>query len=173
MRKVDAFLSRKAQEMWPTAIVWKEEASSATLRLDGSGNSHAQVFILQRAGNADVILGQQFPQAKAQLEALIQVEYAKKSVKEPGRHEILSRRAQEMWPTAIVYEEQASSETLRLDGSGNSQQVFILQRQGHGDIIIGHQLGEAKAGLEALLASERSRRGSSKDSGEEAHHPAI
>lgn len=165
MRKVDAFLSRRAQEMWPTAIVWKEEASPETLRLDGNGNSQGQVFILQREGNLDIILGQYFQRAKAQLETLIEREHLKK-VKEPGRDEILSRRAQEMWPTAVVYKEEASSETLRLDGTGNSQQVFILHREGHGDIIIGHQLGEAKAGLEALLASERSRRTSPRDGSE-------
>ena len=159
MRKIDAFLSRKAQEMWPTAVVWKEEVSSANLQLDGGANSHGQVFILQIEGNSDVILGQQFQQAKAKLEALLKRESAKKA-------DVLSRRAQEMWPTAVVYTEEASSETLRLDGSGNSQQVFILQREGHGDIILGHQLGEAKAGLEVLLASERSKRGSdSKDGG--------
>lgn len=158
MKKVDAFLSRKAQEMWPTAIVWKEEASSSNLRLDGNTKSHGQVFILQREGNPDIILGQQFQQAKAQLEALLKLESVK-------RAEVLSRRAQEMWPTAIVYSEEASSETLRLDSSGNSQQVFILQRERHGDIILGHQFGEAKAGLEALLASERSKRNSAQGEG--------
>lgn len=72
----------------------------------------------------------------------------------------LSRKAQAEWPTAIVWKEEASSATLRLNGDGNSGHQFILERQGHQDIILGHNFGEAKAGLDALLASERSKRSS-------------
>jgi hypothetical protein len=166
MRKIDAYLSRKAQMVWPTAIIWKEETLSTALRPDV--NSHGQVFILQREGTADVILGKQFRQVKDNLEELLERECSKRAGPESNRDEFLTLRAQEMWPTAVVYKEEPSSATLRLDGSGNSQHVFILQREGHGDIILGHKPGEAKAGLDALLASERSRRnGSAREGGEE------
>jgi len=159
MRKIDAFLSRKAQEAWPTAVVWKEEASSSTLRLDGSGSNSGQVFILQRESYQDFILGRRFQDAKAELEVLVEREMAKRATDGADRDLFLTRKAQDLWPTAVVYKENASSETLRLDGSGNNGGlVFILQREGFGDIILGHQPGEAKAGLEALLASERSKR---------------
>jgi hypothetical protein len=83
MRKIDAYLSRKAQAQWPTAVVWKEEASSATLRLNGNGKEGGQVFILEREGYDSIILGHDFGEAKAGLEALVASERSRKAGKEP------------------------------------------------------------------------------------------
>lgn len=78
MRKIDAFLSRKAQEDWPTAIVWKEEASSAMLRLNGNGKGDGNVYILEREDHDDIILGHNFGEARAGLEAYLASARSKK-----------------------------------------------------------------------------------------------
>lgn len=70
MKKVDGYLSRKAQAGWATAIVWKEEA-------EGNGVDR---FILERHGIQDVLLGNVFREAKAGLEALLASEHSKKSI---------------------------------------------------------------------------------------------
>jgi hypothetical protein len=61
----------------------------------------------------------------------------------------LSRKAQAAWPTAIIWKEQAE---------GNGVDRYILERQGEVDVLLGNVFGEAKAGLDALLASARSRK---------------
>lgn len=79
MRKVDGFLSRQAQEEWPTAIVWKEEAASPG-NGNGNGNGHGDRFILERHGVEDVLLGSQFKEARAGLAALLSSERSKKTI---------------------------------------------------------------------------------------------
>jgi hypothetical protein len=76
MRKVDGFLSRQAQEAWPTALVWKEGAVSP-----GNGNiSQEECFILERHGVENVLLGNQFREARAGLDALLASERSKKII---------------------------------------------------------------------------------------------
>jgi hypothetical protein len=83
MRKIDAYLSRKAQAEWPTALVWKEEPSSATIPVNGNGNGDAgERFILERDGHDAIILGHQFKEARAGLETLLASARAKKAVKD-------------------------------------------------------------------------------------------
>jgi hypothetical protein len=84
MRKIDAYLSRKAQAEWPTALVWKEEPSSATIPVNGTGNGDAssgERFILEREGFEDIILGHPFREARAGLETLLASARAKKTGK--------------------------------------------------------------------------------------------
>lgn len=84
MRKIDAYLSRKAQAEWPTAIVWKEEPS-AVINMDnignGNGNGSCERFILERDGYEDIILGNQFKEARAGLDALLASARSKKQQK--------------------------------------------------------------------------------------------
>lgn len=74
MRKVDAYLSRKAQAVWPTAIVWKDEPN-------GNGDVVKWLFILEREGFEDILLGNQFPEARSGLEALLASERSKRANK--------------------------------------------------------------------------------------------
>lgn len=85
MRKVDGFLSRQAQEEWPTAIVWKEEPpvpANSVL----NGNGHEGRFILERQGMEDVLLGNQFKEARAGLSALLSSERSKKIERKEHTH---------------------------------------------------------------------------------------
>lgn len=70
MKKVDGFLSRQAQEVWPTAIVWKEEA-------EGNGIDR---FLLERHGMETILLGNIFKEARAGLLALMASEQSKKFI---------------------------------------------------------------------------------------------
>ena len=80
MRKIDAYLSRKAQAEWPTAIVWKEEPSSPAVPINGNGS--CERFILERDGYDAIILGHQFKEARAGLESLLASSRAKRAVKD-------------------------------------------------------------------------------------------
>lgn len=83
MRKIDAYLSRKAQAEWPTALVWKEEPSSVTVPLNGNGDAGScERFILERDGHEAIILGHQFKEARAGLETLLASARAKRAVKD-------------------------------------------------------------------------------------------
>jgi hypothetical protein len=62
----------------------------------------------------------------------------------------LSLQAQATWPTAIVWKEEAE---------GNGVDRFLLERQDEETVLLGNVFKEARAGLDALLASERSKRG--------------
>lgn len=64
MKKVDAFLSRKAQEIWPTAVVYKLE--------DGR-------FYVERQEGVLLELGSDFGEAKSALVVLLSAEKARKS----------------------------------------------------------------------------------------------
>lgn len=55
MRAVETFLSRRAQTVWPDAVVYREE--------DGR-------FVLERAGAEALQLGASFPEAKRAVEVL-------------------------------------------------------------------------------------------------------
>jgi hypothetical protein len=77
MRKVDGFLSQQAQVEWPTAIIWKEEASSPG---NGNGNGSGERFILERHGMEDILLGNKFQEARAGLTALLVSERSKKTI---------------------------------------------------------------------------------------------
>jgi hypothetical protein len=81
MRKIDAYLSRKAQAEWPTALVWKEEPSSATIPVNGNGDA-GERFILEREGYEDIILGHPFKEARAGLETLLASARAKRAGKD-------------------------------------------------------------------------------------------
>lgn len=61
----------------------------------------------------------------------------------------LSRQAQGAWPTAIVWKEEAE---------GNGVDRFILERHGKDAVLLGNLFKEARAGLQALLASENSKK---------------
>lgn len=76
----------------------------------------------------------------------------------------LSKQAQEEWPTALVWKEEAE---------GNGVDRFLLERQGEPTILLGNIFKEARAGLEALLASERSRRNGTQKEGGEERPPAM
>ncbi len=74
MRKVDGYLSKQAQEEWPTALVWKEDA-------EGNGLDR---FILERQDEPTILLGNIFKAARAGLEALLASERSKRGAKEGG-----------------------------------------------------------------------------------------
>jgi len=61
----------------------------------------------------------------------------------------LSGQAQAAWPTAIVWKEEAE---------GDGVDRFILERYGKDDVLLGNMFREARAGLQALLASENSKK---------------
>ncbi len=64
MRKVDAFLSRKAQAVWPTAVVFKEEIPA-----EGALGPRIR-FVLERRGQESLDLGGPFGVARQALYAL-------------------------------------------------------------------------------------------------------
>jgi hypothetical protein len=77
MRKVDAFLSRLAQQEWPTAIVWAELA-------EGNGVDR---YILERYGTEDILLGNRFNEVRVSLDVLLSSERVKKSLdKKEAKH---------------------------------------------------------------------------------------
>jgi len=77
MRKVDAFLSRLAQQEWPTAIVWAELA-------EGNGVDR---YILERYETEDILLGNRFNEVRVSLDVLLSSERVKKSLdKKEAKH---------------------------------------------------------------------------------------
>jgi hypothetical protein len=68
MRKVDAFLSRLAQQEWSTAIVWMESA-------EGNGVDR---YILERYETEDILLGNRFNEVRVSLDVLLSSERAKR-----------------------------------------------------------------------------------------------
>lgn len=63
MKTVDAFLSRKAQAVWPSAVVYKLDTGR---------------FVIERAnGEIDLDLGGTFGEARASVEVLVRSEQVK------------------------------------------------------------------------------------------------
>ncbi len=58
MRNLDGYLSRKAQEVWPNAIVWKDQVAEVV------------TFTLERPGVEPLGLGRSFGEAKQSVAAL-------------------------------------------------------------------------------------------------------
>ena len=67
MKTVDAFLSRKAQVAWPSAVVYKLDTGR---------------FVIERGnGEDDLDLGAKFSEARASVETIVRAEQAKKNLK--------------------------------------------------------------------------------------------
>ena len=67
MKRVDAYLSRKAQAFWPTAVVYCE-----------TGEDGAAKYLLERREGETLELGREFGEAKAGLFALRNAHAARK-----------------------------------------------------------------------------------------------
>lgn len=65
----------------------------------------------------------------------------------------LSNLAQQDWPTALVWKEEVGPVAEK----GPSER-FVLEREGMEGVILGNHFKEARAGLAAMMSSERSRR---------------
>lgn len=79
MKRVDGFLSRKAQATWPTALVYCEEASSVDpvdLVNRFAAGEPEEEWTMDRKGTATVGLGHSFNDAKQAVEAMAAAERA-------------------------------------------------------------------------------------------------